>query len=149
MCVDCCKEPLLSRYTACHESGIYALNWAGCGKCGRRDLPVPVNLSKDTDGVEDEEETISFVHKCSFCEHIVSEHYYRYYISDGQHEYIMECVLCGKGTDSRCVGVFGDVNDTKVIHPSVEMEISDLFNGLASRIQTIVGTDDEDGEEWE
>lgn len=58
---------------------------------------------KDTEDEEDEEEVTTYEHACSACGHAVCEHYYRCTLNESaaSQEYFMECLLCGKGADTK------------------------------------------------
>ena len=51
--------------------------------------------------VEEDEctEEITFKHVCKGCDHVICEHYHSFSFDDKHQDYMMECVLCGKGVD--------------------------------------------------
>ena len=51
--------------------------------------------------VEEDEctEEITFKHVCKSCGHVICEHYHSFSFDDKHQDYMMECVLCGKGVD--------------------------------------------------
>eukprot|EP00455_Lapot_gusevi_P012237 TRINITY_DN1574_c0_g4_i1.p1 TRINITY_DN1574_c0_g4~~TRINITY_DN1574_c0_g4_i1.p1 ORF type:complete len:179 (-),score=24.51 TRINITY_DN1574_c0_g4_i1:53-589(-) len=96
MCRQCVLEEFPARGTTCLEAGSFLVNFKGCTQCGHRQLIS--NSEKDVQ--EDEEsETITFQHTCSSCSHVICEHYHSFSVDTNQksQEYLMECLLCGKG----------------------------------------------------
>ncbi len=122
MCRQCVDTPLVDRGRTCLEQGAYLLNWKGCAECGDTSIPVNVDVKYLVDDVvvqeindeweneTEHEEVTQFMHKCTKCGHEICEHYYRFAVEenmqgDGDNkitcqEFLMECVLCGKGCDT-------------------------------------------------
>mmetsp|Transcript_18130 Transcript_18130/g.46047 ORF Transcript_18130/g.46047 Transcript_18130/m.46047 type:complete len:185 (+) Transcript_18130:81-635(+) len=101
MCRKCVKDALPERHNTCLDDGAYLLNWQGCGECGSRELPKRNDGETEKTNEDDQiEEETKFEHLCSACSHVVCEHYYKFSVADKQQEYFMECILCGKGSDT-------------------------------------------------
>eukprot|EP01086_Lenisia_limosa_P008500 TRINITY_DN30072_c0_g1_i1.p1 TRINITY_DN30072_c0_g1~~TRINITY_DN30072_c0_g1_i1.p1 ORF type:complete len:115 (-),score=16.54 TRINITY_DN30072_c0_g1_i1:6-350(-) len=99
MCQHCIVQPLEDRGSICLESGTYYVNYKGCVKCGggMADLRV-IEMATEEDEEEMSEE-VTYKHQCKKCEHIICEHFYQFQVDKGEgvQDYLMECLLCGKG----------------------------------------------------
>ncbi|XP_013411167.1 protein Churchill [Lingula anatina] len=101
MCLDCVKEEYPDRETVCIETGSYLMNFAKCAHCNNLG---DVKIVNRTEEEEDGEELITYQHVCQECGHIIANHRYSFYVEDDEYQmYEMECLLCGRGEDSRSV----------------------------------------------
>ena len=73
------------------------MNFKGCFKCSVMELKEDERLEK----IEEDKEHITYVHKCTSCDHVVANHRYSFTCTDTQHIYTMECELCGEGEDEK------------------------------------------------
>jgi len=98
--LKCLIEERPERGRECMDEGHYILNFKSCAKCGKRDfLKYSDRKVEEEDDGADSEETVTFNHVCE-CGHVVAEHYYSFVVNTNAQELLMECVLCGKGTDT-------------------------------------------------
>uniref|UniRef100_A0AAR2LTZ2 Protein Churchill n=1 Tax=Pygocentrus nattereri TaxID=42514 RepID=A0AAR2LTZ2_PYGNA len=81
----------------CLDNGSYLMNFLGCANCQQRDF---VLISNKTMVDEDEEEIVTYLHKCKNCDHVIARHEYTFTVVDDYQEYTMLCMLCGKAEDS-------------------------------------------------
>ncbi|MCI4389706.1 hypothetical protein PGIGA_G00101570 [Pangasianodon gigas] len=81
----------------CLDNGSYLMNFLGCANCQQRDF---VLISNKTLVDEDEEEIVTYLHKCKNCDHVIARHEYTFSVVDDYQEYTMLCMLCGKAEDS-------------------------------------------------
>ena len=97
----CIIELRPERNRVCQDDGSFLLNYKGCAKCHKRKWIKNINYKKEIidDDDDDYQEIITYDHSCSECNFIICEHYYRFQISDIAQEYLMECLLCGRGVD--------------------------------------------------
>eukprot|EP00056_Hartaetosiga_gracilis_P021441 m.24171 g.24171 ORF g.24171 m.24171 type:complete len:163 (-) comp9082_c0_seq1:40-528(-) len=49
MCKDCLKTPLPDRGTTCLSTGVYLVNFAGCGKCKKFSMPIAEKVDSKED----------------------------------------------------------------------------------------------------
>ena len=122
MCEGCCKEPRFDRGHCCLESGAYLVNFAGCYACGAFELTsVERNTDEQEDG-EDYEEVITYVHQCGKCGHKICEHFYSFSVDDKEQAFLMECLLCGRGADTRKLDSDPNLTDegSRNVHPSFD-----------------------------
>eukprot|EP00051_Salpingoeca_urceolata_P010008 m.121958 g.121958 ORF g.121958 m.121958 type:complete len:115 (+) comp16545_c1_seq3:120-464(+) len=100
MCQQCVKKPLPNRGATCLEAGVYMANYGGCHQCQSVDMPLVQNKESEVD--EDGEETITYSHVCASCGHVVAKHEYTFGVDEDEEfqEYMMTCVLCGRGAAS-------------------------------------------------
>jgi hypothetical protein len=80
------------RGSCCLDTGVYVINFKECAECGKRDFPVPIDKERveplDSDE-ENQEEEVTFKHKCKHCDHIIAEHYYSFNIEENRENFIM------------------------------------------------------------
>jgi hypothetical protein len=93
------------------DDGAYMINYFSCKKCGVRSPQLLVK-NKQVKEREDEkeseyEEESMFQHVCGECDHIIAEHFYSFSVGienkSTVQNFIMSCLLCGKGGDRRVV----------------------------------------------
>lgn len=157
MCLRCVREGLPDRGQTCLDEGTYLANWNGCGACGSRQPPRSVERNVDVTEEEEEEEEerescfeeeTTFKHVCVECEHVVCEHYHKFeVVGSSRQEYHMECVLCGKGTDTIRICTAEEARTTvssETLNGHAEMNGQDssqtrqsLVDSLASQISTL------------
>ncbi|PIK60160.1 churchill-like protein [Apostichopus japonicus] len=98
MCIDCVKQKCPDRGSFCVDDGSYTMNFHECAECHKKE-PIKIeDRQKETD--DDGAETISYSHRCSFCNHCIAEHSHIFQIDGEFQEYSMLCVLCGRGEDT-------------------------------------------------
>jgi len=105
MCRKCLLEVRPDRCTLCLDEGAYVINYKACAECGLRSHPQEQSRTEEEEceGSEQEEETleVNFIHACAQCGHRIATHFYRE-VTDAQGvRYLMECMLCGKGSHER------------------------------------------------
>ncbi|KAI4880537.1 protein Churchill [Hoplias malabaricus] len=97
MCTGCVQKEYPDRGNTCLDNGSYLMNFLGCANCQQRDF---VLISNKTMVDEDEEEIVTYLHKCKNCDHVIARHEYTFTVVDDYQEYTMLCMLCGKAEDS-------------------------------------------------
>ncbi|XP_032919556.1 protein Churchill isoform X2 [Catharus ustulatus] len=118
MCGGCVGTEYPERGTTCLEGGSFLLNFVGCAQCGRRDF---VLVSNRAEGLQGEEEIVTYDHLCKNCHHLIARHEYTFSVVDDYQslkgfrasslcpglcgvppalEYTMLCLLCGRAEDS-------------------------------------------------
>eukprot|EP00041_Stephanoeca_diplocostata_P030185 m.906432 g.906432 ORF g.906432 m.906432 type:complete len:115 (+) comp23704_c0_seq17:119-463(+) len=103
MCLDCVKNAAPDRGDFCSESGCYFLNFKGCAECKSMDTPIAADNSEDVDKDNNDEETITFLHKCKRCDHVIAKHTHTFVVDGGYQEYTMVCKLCGRGASTSSI----------------------------------------------
>ena len=78
MCRNCVKSPYPYRDRMCLEKGAYLFNLGGCSQCRMMELLEMEKVEEEVEG----QETVSYKHVCTGCQHIVSEHKVRLGIQD-------------------------------------------------------------------
>jgi hypothetical protein len=102
MCQDCLLECRPDRGSLCLDDGAYLLNFKGCVVCGKRSRPNNDDrCEQEEEGGNEECTETTFTHVCSGCGHQVASHYYRETLNVGYVCYLMECSLCGKGSQEK------------------------------------------------
>ena len=101
-----------------------------------------------------------FLDVCPNCDHHISEHYYNYEVDETSQEYVMECMLCGKGGDSTKLKNFDEVFGMKahvtlidvreqqgdIVVKEVQVDTV-LVNAISKRAQHAAPPDDDDWED--
>ncbi|ETO28959.1 hypothetical protein RFI_08166 [Reticulomyxa filosa] len=105
MCKECVTDPYPDRESMCCDDGTYFLNYKHCKNCQKKTLIKNVDRKEDEES--DGEETVVYQHSCSGCGHVIAEHYYRYELNNEEklHNYLMECLLCGRGKNEQHVDI--------------------------------------------
>ena len=117
MCKDCVKSSYIDRGTTCLDGGKYFINYNKCSHCGTKGFTKIANkvINGDINGDEYE---ISYDHICTNneCKHLIGKHYYSYEmdIDDYVHRYLMECILCGKGSKEQYIGIKKPSDDNEL-----------------------------------
>lgn len=101
MCIHCLVEERPCRETCALDDGHFIVNLKSCASCGQRSFPVSLHRS-ETSTEEDEEETIevTYEHACE-CGHLIAMHYFREVAGSECIRYLMDCILCGKGSSDK------------------------------------------------
>uniref|UniRef100_A0A8C7A3M9 Protein Churchill n=1 Tax=Nothoprocta perdicaria TaxID=30464 RepID=A0A8C7A3M9_NOTPE len=79
MCGGCVGTEYPPRGTTCLEGGSFLLNFAGCARCGRRDLVLLANRAAGLHGAE---EIVTYDHLCKNCHHVIARHEYTFSVVD-------------------------------------------------------------------
>uniref|UniRef100_A0A8C3UEH2 Protein Churchill n=1 Tax=Catharus ustulatus TaxID=91951 RepID=A0A8C3UEH2_CATUS len=91
MCGGCVGTEYPERGTTCLEGGSFLLNFVGCAQCGRRDF---VLVSNRAEGLQGEEEIVTYDHLCKNCHHLIARHEYTFSVVDDYQV----CVLSPKSS---------------------------------------------------
>lgn len=150
MCLECLLEHRPDRGRTCLEEGVYMINFKGCKKCGE----VVELKNKKVEATEEEEvedgeftEELTFDHVCGKCGHVVAQHFYQFQVTPTKQEFMMECMLCGRGIDEIPLGVKRETVGTQTItvaapKPALKLELAKL--GLQQKEQKPSEHKDED-----
>ncbi|XP_014734311.1 PREDICTED: protein Churchill isoform X1 [Sturnus vulgaris] len=98
MCGGCVGTEYPERGTTCLEGGSFLLNFVGCAQCGRRDF---VLVSNRAEGLQGEEEIVTYDHLCKNCHHLIARHEYTFSVVDDYQN------LKGFRASSLCPGLPG------------------------------------------
>ncbi len=135
MCQKCVIVIRPDQNRVCRDDGSFILNYKKCFKCNKRSFihnTIPKKeVIFDDDNHELYEEIITYYHQCKECNHVICEHYYRFELAEAVQEYLMECFLCGRGSDiiplykeklssSKSVNI---VNNTKIANPNITVNV--------------------------
>lgn len=96
MCRHCLVNVCPQRNRTCLSNGSYLLNFKQCGNCGKFDTIKIINFTRTE---EENDESVSYDHHCSHCDHKIASHSFTFAVSNGYQEYSMDCMLCGFGED--------------------------------------------------
>mmetsp|Transcript_11898 Transcript_11898/g.13711 ORF Transcript_11898/g.13711 Transcript_11898/m.13711 type:complete len:175 (-) Transcript_11898:70-594(-) len=168
MCKTCVLEPFPDRGTTVLDSGSYLLNLNTCTSCGKKSMPLQVQektQNEESDGSDSDQselEITTFVHQCSNegCGHVIAEHFHRFHVESNRQEYFMECLLCGRGTDSSLIHRGTAAEDDPYVNIKQELEAADeakaketpeqkkaredMFEALANTVPVIDENEDND-----
>lgn len=162
MCIKCVKTARPERDNCCLDQGSFLVNFLNCAACGKKSFITTKNLveeEEDDDEDSSSEHTITYDHHCTSCDHLIAEHFYSYKSDDQTQESLMECILCGRGTNVvRIAKMINDIKMSRAVSlekprkDAVIKSASEIPQDISSRLQSTVQrhtTDLEGDDEWE